>query len=249
MRAPERTSSGSPRSGKGIVTRSKSRGTTVAGNSCVASSTTWCAHVARGDVCEREQLHICLLRREGGLTRGRVRRLAREARSVREERRLVDEKISAYGRLDDRGGRRRIARDHDLPPCTRRRRGPPKARRRDRLRVRCSRRVATRRLAPVGTPEPVRALDIEPARSLFLDERVADRRDSVLGREDRAARSRPDRVSGRPRARSRRTGYGSRPKIRRRSPKRSSSPARPVDRERLSRPRSANVLSIPGRPR
>ena len=39
-RAPDRASSGSPRSGNGTVTTSKSRGTTVAGNSCVASSTT-----------------------------------------------------------------------------------------------------------------------------------------------------------------------------------------------------------------
>src|SRR5262249_33268963 len=42
VRAPERTSSGSPRSGNGTTTTSKSRGTTVAGNSCVASSTTSC---------------------------------------------------------------------------------------------------------------------------------------------------------------------------------------------------------------
>ena len=39
-RAPERTSSGSPRSGNGITTTSKSRGTTVEGKTCVASSTT-----------------------------------------------------------------------------------------------------------------------------------------------------------------------------------------------------------------
>ena len=122
-----------------------------------------------------------LPRGEGRLARRRVQRLARAVALVGQERRLVHEQLGSGRGLDDGCGRRRVARDHDLPSCARLRRGRPRlddttARERRRL----SPRWSTPRSRPGGHAQPVRNLDVEAARSLVLDERVADRRDPVV---------------------------------------------------------------------
>ena len=157
--------------------------------------------VAGGDVREREQLHACLLRGERSLARRRVRRLSRAGALVGEERRLVHEEVRTCRRLDDRRRRRRVAGDHDLPPCARL---AEDVRRLDDATVGELDALAALQhaaLASGGHAQPVGNLDVESARSLFLDERVADRARPRGRPRTPRSRSRPARAARRPRAR------------------------------------------------
>ena len=81
-RAPFSTSRGSPRSGNGISTRSKSRGRVVRRERVARLLQDVADVVARGDVNQREQLHLGFARELGGLARRRVAGLAARSGSA-----------------------------------------------------------------------------------------------------------------------------------------------------------------------
>ena len=186
-RAPALTSCGSPRSANGTSITSKSRGTTVAGKTSRASSRELLAEVARRDVRQREQAHAGVARDLGGLQRGRVQRLRRAVALLLRERRLVDQHVGAFGEHAHGLDRRRVAGDHDAPPRPRLAEdgvGRQHAAVGQRHRLAALQRAAFR---AERDAERVGRLDVEAAGPDVLDERVADRRDAVVHREDEDA--------------------------------------------------------------
>ena len=115
-RAPRGTRTGSPRSANGISIRSKSRGHDRVGEELACLLGDLAAEVAARDVRQGEQADACLLGGERGLGGRRVPRLAGPLPLVGAERRLVDEQVDAGRRLDDRGGRARVAGERERAP-------------------------------------------------------------------------------------------------------------------------------------
>ena len=105
-----------------------------------------------------------------------------------EERAVVDEQVGVDGGLEDRARRPGVAGEDDPPPAPSGRRARRRAARPlPSGSVTSSPRWSAPKSGPDGTPEPRRGLDVEAARALLLDERVADRRGAVvdLNRLDR----------------------------------------------------------------
>ena len=115
-RSSQRTSSGSPRSGNGSSTASKSRGTTVSGKIARASSRTLAREVAGREVHEREHAHLGLVGDRRGLARGRVAGL--RARSASSSRKVASwtSRSASWAATRQRVGGRGVAGDDDLAP-------------------------------------------------------------------------------------------------------------------------------------
>ena len=136
---------------------------------------------------EREQPHVGVARDLGGLARGRMHRLGGAVGLLVGEGRLVDEHVGALGEGANRLGRRGVAGDDDAASgsrCTDDRVRGEDAAVGERDRLAALQRAA---LGPVRDAERLGRLDVEAAGPLVLDERVADRRDAVLDREDEDA--------------------------------------------------------------
>ena len=132
---------------------------------------------------EREQPDAGELRHLGCLRGRRVHRLARAAALVLGERRLVDEDVGAVRCLDDVWRGRGVAGQREFPPrpsrTEHRVRGDDRAvGQRQRLA-----RLEHPALPAGGHAERVGRGDVEAARPLVLDERVAERADTVLDGE------------------------------------------------------------------
>ena len=111
-----------------------------------------------------------------------MRGLARPLALLVEERGLVDEHFGLAGRLEDDRRGSRIARDDELSAGARR--AEHLVGRDDDPLVQLDR-IAALEQAPLARvdAESVGGLDVEAARPRLLDERVADRRDTVRRRE------------------------------------------------------------------
>ena len=128
---------------------------------------------------QREQLDLRCPSDAGRLVRGRVLRLPRALALVFTERGLVDEDVRPASSLDHRLRRPAVARDHHLPARASR---PEHLVGRDRLSIGERHGLASLEGAALGAfghAESVCRLHVEPSRPLVLDERVADRRDTV----------------------------------------------------------------------
>ena len=244
------SSCGSPRSGSGRSIVSKSRGTTVLGNSARASS-----RMSRGRYRVERWVSASIV--DLGVATD-ARRLERRGMSGLagaldlglEEGRLVDQKVSGGCRLDHARARTRVAGEHDPPTSASRAEHligghlPPRSwtapdPRAATLRTRAPRERRARgpsrgRTAPVARPRPARTRG--SGRSWEV--RNASIRKPVV--PDPVGGFELDHLAGR-------TG---------RAPITGCSvcinavrPAGPYSRRGASRPRRANVLSMPGRPR
>ena len=133
---------------------------------------------------QREQPDVRLVCGGSGVERGRVERLPRAVLLVFEKGRLVDEHVSVPHRLDHLRRGSRVAGDRDLAAAPG---GPEHLLGRHNPVVRERHRVTVLQRAPFGAggnAERVRRGDVEPARALVLDQRVADGEAAVQHRED-----------------------------------------------------------------
>ena len=169
---------GSPRSGNGISTRSKSRGTITFSNCGPGLVAHLAAGVARRDVREREHVHAGRggqLRRLGG---GRVARLRGALGVLLHEGRLVHQQVGLPGHEARHVARRGVAGEDDLAAAARLPHhlvGPHA--------VHLLAALEPAEVGPELDAQLARALGVELARPRILDERVAERRPAVVDLE------------------------------------------------------------------
>ena len=204
----EGRASAAPRSGSGTSMRSKSRGTTVRGNSWVASAAISAAGVPRREVRQREQSDVRLARDERSLACGRVLGLAGagRARPRGTSPRGRARRRPTQPRRPTRPARCRRSARRPVRAVARPQRPPPARTTRPSSSVTVSPRCRAPRAGPSGTPSAFAASTSNRPGRLVLAQRVAERVPLRARRRTARCGSRPARSRRRRRARRSRAG-------------------------------------------